>query len=51
MNDSVDELAVRNVRLQIRNVREVLGRLRNPSEVKVKGYMYNVTNGRLEPVD
>ena len=35
MNDSVDELAVRNVRLQIRNVREVLGRLRNPSEVKV----------------
>ena len=50
MDDSVNELAARNVRVQVKNVKEVLGRLRNPSEVKVNGYLYNVENGTLEPV-
>ena len=49
-NDPIDQLAVRNVRLQMQNVKEVLGRLRKPSEVQVKGYMYNVVTGRLLPV-
>ena len=50
MDDSIDQLAVRNVRVQVKNAREVLGRLRVPSEVLVKGYLYNVKNGTLEPV-
>jgi len=50
MGDSVNELAARNVRVQVKNVKEVLGRLRDPSEVKVNGYLYNVENGTLEPV-
>lgn len=50
MNETMDQLAVRNVQLQMQNVRQVLDRLRNPSEIQVKGYMYNVASGKLEPV-
>ena len=50
MDDSIDQLAARNVRVQVQNAKEVLGRLRVPPEVQVKGYLYNVENGRLEPV-
>ena len=48
--ETVDELAVRNVRAQIKNVEVVLGRLGKLSKVQVKGYIYNVKNGKLEPV-
>ena len=49
--ETVNELAVRNVRAQIMNVEVVLlvGRLGKLSNVEVKGYIYNVTNGKLEP--
>ena len=36
---TVDELAERNVRVQIQNVKVVLGRLQKLSEVQVKGYI------------
>jgi len=48
--ETVDELAVRNVRAQIQNVKVVLSRLGRQSSVQVKGYIYNIMNGRLEPV-
>ena len=49
--ETVDELAVRNVRAQIKNVEVVLllCRLGKLSNVEVKGYIYNVTKGKLEP--
>ena len=50
MDETPDDLAVRNVRVQIQNVKVVLGRLGRQSAVQVKGYIYNITNGRLEPV-
>lgn len=48
--ETADELAVRNVRVQVQNVKAVLGRLGRLSEVQANGYMYNVFNGKLEPV-
>jgi len=48
-NDSVDELAVKNVRLQMQNVKTVLDRLRR-TDVEVTGYLYNVGNGISERV-
>ena len=48
--ETVDELAVRNVRAQIQNVKVVLDRLGKVPNVQVKGYLYHVANGRLEPV-
>ena len=48
--ETVDELAVRNVRAQIKNVEVVLGRLGKLSKVQVKGYIYNVKNGKPKPV-
>jgi carbonic anhydrase len=48
-DDSVDELAVKSVRLQMQNVRTALDRL-GRTNVEVTGYLYNVGNGISERV-
>ena len=48
--ETPDELAVKNVKVQIQNVKVVLARLQRQSHVQVKGYIYNIKSGKLEPV-
>lgn len=45
----MDQLAEKNVQLQMKNVKAVLGRL-DRANVKVTGYLYNVGDGTWKEV-
>jgi carbonic anhydrase len=48
--DSEDQLAERNVRQQVQNVRKEVGGLPEPRRVPVNGYIYNVHTGELRRI-